>query len=130
MPETGGARVNRDGNECWIVETSKDGDRWRFFGKAWKRPRELLLLHGVPRFLRVRLDGARDWLGPLERTDDLPITLVDTNRGVRSELWPDESHLGLPLLLPGGETGRLVSFDHQADPVRWTYTLEFRGSAE
>ena len=21
--------------ECWAVETSKDGERWRFFGKGW-----------------------------------------------------------------------------------------------
>jgi len=30
--------VNQHGHECWIIETSKDWERWRFLGKAWKRP--------------------------------------------------------------------------------------------
>ena len=24
--------------EAWAVETSKDAERWRFFGKVWKWP--------------------------------------------------------------------------------------------
>jgi hypothetical protein len=55
-----GPPVDRFGNECWIVETSKDGERWRFFGRAWKRPGERLLLHAVPRFVRFRPDGDRE----------------------------------------------------------------------
>lgn len=35
-------------DECWIVETSKDGERWRFFGKAWKQPDGAILLHAAP----------------------------------------------------------------------------------
>jgi len=30
--------------EAWAVETSKDGERWRFYGKAWKWPDEAVLL--------------------------------------------------------------------------------------
>src|SRR5437899_598691 len=26
--------------DAWIIETSKDGERWRFFGKAWVWPGE------------------------------------------------------------------------------------------
>jgi hypothetical protein len=50
--------------------------------------------------------------------------------GIREELWPGDEHLGLPVLLPGGEEGRLLRFEHQDDPVRWTYSLEFRGTRE
>ena len=122
--------MDRFGNECWIVETSKDGERWRFFGRAWKRPGEQLLLHGVPRFVRFRPDEDPGWQEPLERTDDLPMTLLDMERRTRRELWPDDSHLGLPVLLPGGEIGRLQTFEHEGDPDRWTYSLEFRGERE
>jgi hypothetical protein len=124
------ASVNKYGHECWIVETSKDGERWRFFGKAWKAPGEKLLLHAVPRFIRFRPDEEPEWGTPLEQTMDLPVTLLDMELGIRQELWPDDSHVGLPMLLPGGEGGRLMNFEHEANPDTWTYTLEFRGSRE
>jgi hypothetical protein len=122
-----GARVNEWGHECWIVETSKDGDRWRFFGKAWKTPGEPVLLHAVPRYVRFRPDEEPDWHEPLERSGDQPVTLLRMEDGEREELWPDGSHEGLPMLLPGGELGRLLRFEHTDDPVTWTYALEFMG---
>jgi hypothetical protein len=118
------------GEECWAVETSKDGDRWRFFGKVWKQPDEPVLLHAVPRFVRFRPVDEADWREPLERTGDHPMTLLRLEEGTREELWPGEEHAGLPVLLPGGEEGRLLRFEHEADPVRWTYWLEFRGMRE
>ena len=120
--------VNEYGHECWIVETSKDGERWRFFGKAWKRPGEQVLLHAVPRYVRFRPEWEKHWREPLERTSDLPMTLLLMEAGARSELWPDTEHVGLPMLLPGGEEGRLLRFEHRGDPEEWTYALEFRGS--
>jgi hypothetical protein len=118
------------GEECWAVETSKDGDRWRFFGKVWKQPDEPVLLHAVPRFVRFRPVDEADWREPLERAGDHPMTLLRMEDGTREELWPGDEHLGLPVLLPGGEEGRLLRFEHQDDPVRWTYSLEFRGMRE
>ena len=120
--------TNEFGHECWIVETSKDGERWRFFGKAWKEPGEALLLHAVPRYVRVRPDGDPEWREPLEATDDMPITLLRVEEGVREELWPEAAHIGLPMLLPGGEIGRLLRFEYENEIDRWTYALEFRGS--
>ncbi len=64
------------GEECWAVETSKDGERWRFFGKVWKQPNESVLLHAVPRFVRFRPVDEADWREPLERTGDHPMTLL------------------------------------------------------
>ncbi|MEA2551726.1 MAG: hypothetical protein QOE25_1495 [Actinomycetota bacterium] len=121
-------RVNEYGHECWIVETSKDGDRWRFFGKAWKQPDQQILLHAVPKFVRFRPDGDDGWSEPLERSSDEPMTLLDLEAGVRTDLWPGEEHLGLPMLLPGGESGRLLRFEHRLDPEQWTYALEFTGA--
>ena len=130
MTERGPGRVDEYGNECWIVETSKDGEHWRFFGRAWKRPGEQILLHAVPTYLRFRPDWEQDWCEPLERTDDLPMTLLSMEAGARLEVWPDSRHMGLPVLLPGGEVGRLLSYEHSEDPVSWRYVLEFRGSRQ
>ena len=55
------------------------------------------------------------------------MTLLDLVAGTRTELWPGEAHTGLPVLLPGGEEGRLLRFEHSADGERWTWALEFRG---
>jgi len=121
--------VNEFGHECWIVETSKDGERWRFFGRAWKQPGQAVLLHAAPRFIRFRPDGDKEWR-TLESAEPRPITLLQLEDGVRTELWPDERHLGLPMLLPGGEIGTLLRFEHTQAPEGWTYALEFRGSPE
>ena len=119
--------------ECWAVETSKDGHRWRFFGKAWRAPGEPVLMHAVPRFVRFRRvlpDEQAEWCEPLEAGDERPMTLLDLDRRVRESLWPGDDHQGLPVLLPGGEEGRLVRFDHADDGSTWSYTLDFRGARE
>jgi hypothetical protein len=116
----------------WAVETSRDGERWRFFGKGWTLPGESLLLHAVPRYLRYKRadEHGSDWCEPLEREGDQPMTLLRPQEGVREDLWPGPEHVGMPMLLPGGENGRLISFDHADDGSAWRYTLEFRGSLE
>jgi hypothetical protein len=122
--------VNASGHECWIVETSRDGERWRVFGRTWKFPGERLSLHAAGRFVRYRPDGDPKWREPLEQTDDVPMELLDVENDTRRDMWPDESYLGVPVLLSGGETGRLLSFEHETDPDRWTYALRFEGSRE
>ena len=71
-----------------------------------------------------------EWCEPLEPTDDLPMTLLRMEDRVREELWPGDEHVGFPVVLPGGEEGRLVRFEHSPDGVTWSYTLDFRGSRE
>ena len=90
--------------ECWAVETSRDGSQWRWLGKAWSEP--------------------------LETEGRLPMTMVRMEDEQREDLWPGDEHLGLPMLLPGGETGRLLGFEYAPDGSSWRYTLEFRGARE
>lgn len=119
--------------ECWAVETSRDGDRWRFFGKAWKSPGEPVLMHPSVRFVRYRQllpTEESAWCEPLESPGEIPMTIVRMEDHSRQELWPSEEHLGLPMLLPGGEIGRLQAFEHADDGSTWRYTLEFRGARE
>lgn len=117
-----------EGDIAWAIESSKDGERWRFFGKAWAQPGEALLVHAAPRFVRFRrLDGDEEWCTPLERGDDHPMTLLRLEEHEREDLWPGPEHTGLPVLLPGGEEGRLLRFEHSPDGERWTWAVEFRG---
>ena len=113
---------------AWAVETSRDGERWHFFGKAWTRPGEPLLVHGLPRFVRYRrLDGDRPWSAPLERSGSAPLTLLRLDEQAREELWPGRQHAGLPVLLPPGEEGRLLRFERSSDGESFSLSLEFRG---
>ncbi len=119
--------------ECWVVETSRDGERWRFFGKAWKSPGEPVLIHAKIRYLRFRRllpVEEREWSEPLEAPSETPMTLVEMEARSRRDVWPAEEHRGLPVLLPGGEIGRLQAFEHAEDGSDWRYTLEFRGAPE
>jgi hypothetical protein len=115
--------------EAWAVETSKDGERWRFYGKAWKWPDEAVLLHAAPRYIRYRMlqpSAEEEWSVPLEGDGGTPMTLVRMEAHRREDLWPGQEHLGLPVLLPGGEAGRLLRFE-RGDEDTWTYALEFSG---
>lgn len=120
--------------ECWVVETSRDGERWRFFGRAWRAPDEPVLLHAAPRFVRFRRllpVEEREWCEPLEADGEgMPMTVLRLEERTREDLWPDETHLGLPVVLPGGEEGRLLRFEHAPDGSTWSYALEFRGARE
>jgi hypothetical protein len=111
----------------WAVETSRDGEKWRFLGKGWTKPGEPLLLHGANTFVRYKPEGGKDFGDALERTGDEPMTLLDLDHGTRRDLWPTEEHHGLPVLLPGGEVGRLLRFERAADGDEFTWALEFRG---
>lgn len=119
--------------ECWAVETSRDGGKWRFFGKAWKSPGEPVLMHAPVRWLRYRqvvpVEG-EEWSEPLEAEASTPVCIVSMEEATRRDVWPDASHVGLPMLLPGGEVGRLQAFEHADDGSSWRYSLEFRGARE
>jgi hypothetical protein len=119
--------------ECWAVETSKDGSKWRFFGKAWKSPGEPVLMHAPVRWLRFRQlipEEVGEWSEPLEAAGATPMSIVSMEDHRREDVWPDERHVGLPMMLPGGEIGRLLAFEHTEDGSSWRYSLEFRGARE
>jgi hypothetical protein len=109
----------------WAVETSRDGEKWRFLGKGWTKPGEPLLLHGASTFVRYKAEHEKEFGDALERTGDEPMTMIDLESGVRTDLWPSAEHRGLPVLLPGGEVGRLLRFEREGDEFTWA--LEFRG---
>ena len=111
----------------WLVETSGDSERWRKMGRAYTFEGEKLIVHGAGRFLRVTHAGDGRSFGPMERTGDLPMALIDLVSGTRTDFWPGDEHCGLPVFLPGGEAGRLLSFERSDDGGSWTYSLEFRG---
>ena len=90
-----------------------------------------VLVHAAPAHLRVHVradDGTTVAHGEPDRDGDYsPITLLELSGGRlrRAEIWPDESHHGLPVLLPGGEVGVLTAWEHAADRSWWRWSVEF-----
>src|SRR6185437_3225520 len=72
-----------------------------------------VLIHAAPAQAQVEVRAEDDHLvarGDLQRDGDYsPMTLLEIDGGElrRQEIWPDESVLGLPVLLAGGEVGVL-----------------------
>jgi len=90
-----------------------------------------VLVHAAPARLFVEVLDDADTVvarADAERSGDYsPITLLKIAGGGfrRSEIWPDDGHLGLPVLLPGGEVGVLTAWEHAEDRSWWRWSVEF-----
>lgn len=90
-----------------------------------------VLVHAAPARLTVRVTADDDTVvarGEADRDGDYsPVTLLELTDGRprRTEVWPDESHVGLPVLLPGGEVGVLLRWEHAPDRTWWRWAVEF-----
>src|SRR4051794_41226247 len=88
-----------------------------------------VLVHAAPGKLSVRVTGDDDDVvlvrGDVDRTGDYsPITLLELGPPLlRSEVWPGEDLLGLPVLLPGGEVGVLTAWEHAPDHSWWRWSV-------
>ncbi len=95
-----------------------------------------VLVHAAPGQLEIEVVADDDTVvarGAAEREGEYsPITeLVLAGDGVeRREVWPDDSHLGLPVLLPGGEVGVLTAWRHAEDKSWWQWSVEFSNHKE
>jgi len=93
-----------------------------------------LLFHAAPDVVTAYVyDLERNLIArgsDLERTLSSPMCLltVTDSQVAREDLWPDESHYGLPVLLPGGETGILQSWWNAEDRQEWRWQIEFYNS--
>ena len=90
-----------------------------------------VLIHAAPAKAAIEVvadDGAIVARGDVDREDEYsPMTLIELGEGRlrRSEVWPDETLHGLPVLLAGGEAGRLLQWHHAADHSWWRWSVQF-----
>jgi hypothetical protein len=90
-----------------------------------------VLVHAAPERVSVEVVDDQHHLvvaGDADRVGDYsPMTelTIDADRVARREVWPDENHHGLPVLLPGGEVGVLTAWCHGEDRSWWQWSVEF-----
>jgi hypothetical protein len=104
-------------------------------GMAFARGRldgvEVLLVHAAPESLDV---AVRDDEGQLQaqgkglpRTAERPMARLSI-RGMgveREDLWPEDTDVGRPVILPGGEVGILLEWWNADDGSEWRWRVEF-----
>lgn len=94
-----------------------------------------VLVHAAPARASVEVaeEGGRVLARrDLDREGDYsPMTLLelDGDELRRSEIWPDESCTGLPVLLAGGEVGILERWQHAEDRSWWRWSVELSNHA-
>jgi hypothetical protein len=47
------------------------------------------------------------------------------DRVERENVWPDDSDIGRPVILPGGEVGVLIRWHNEDDGSAWRWQVEF-----
>lgn len=120
--------------EYWSIWYPKAGSTGLPFARGRLDATEKLLLHAAPEVLKAEvytddlklIASGED----LEATLDSPICLLTRNGNqiTREDLWPNENHLDLPVLLPGGEVGILKSWWNADDQKEWRWQVEFYNS--
>ena len=119
-------------NWLWDIRTGDGGMNGLEFSRALTAGGlRRVLVHAAPSQAQVEVtgdDGSHVASGRPEREGDYtPITelsLAEDGRISRREVWPDDSYLGLPVLLAGGEVGVLTAWRHADDRSWWQWSVE------
>lgn len=101
------------------------------FARGRMEASDVLLVHAAPDALRVdvRDDAGRRlaFSDGLARTAERPIARLTRvgDRVTRVDLWPEPRDIGRPVILPGGEVGRLLAWWNATDGSEWRWQVEF-----
>jgi hypothetical protein len=118
----------------WLVWYPKATATGMLVARGRIDPTDRLLFHAAPDVVTVEVFDGRGKLvaraEDLEETADSPICLLTLDGNVvrRQDLWPSDEHIGLPVLLPGGEAGILQSWWNSDDRMEWRWQVEFYNS--
>src|SRR5512143_406367 len=122
MPQKGSATETWD---LWYPKAAATGVP---FARGRLDPTETLIVHAAPDVLTVEVRddaGKRVALGrDLPRTDDAPpmarLRCIE-GRVTREDAWPEESDIGRPVILPGGEVGIIREWWNAPDGSEWRW---------
>lgn len=101
------------------------------FAKSVLAPAERVLGHALPERVDVVVrDGSGALVAQasgLAADGDTPMARLTLAGGSvsRAQVWPGESDLGTPVILPGGEVGILRSWWNAEDGSEWRWQVEF-----
>jgi hypothetical protein len=92
---------------------------------------DCMLAHSLPERVTVMVSDGNDAVVAKgeELTDDVSRPMARLwlrgDRVERENVWPDDSDLGRPVILPGGEVGILRAWWNADDGRSWRWQVEF-----
>ncbi|MBV9101806.1 MAG: hypothetical protein JO198_12295 [Candidatus Dormibacteraeota bacterium] len=119
------------GPHVWELRETTAASMGLEFARGKLAPADVVVAHALPERVSVEVrtaDGALVARGDdLRAQRSLPMArLVIRNGAVsREDVWPDETDLGRPVILPGGEVGLLRAWWNADDGSEWRWTVEF-----
>ena len=118
-------------NWTWSIRSGDGGMNGLEFSRALTAgDLRRVLVHAAPAQAQIEVvddDGKTIASGRPEREGEhTPMTelRLDGDAVARTEVWPDESHIGLPVILAGGEVGVLAAWRHAEDKAWWQWSIE------
>jgi hypothetical protein len=129
-----GPRALSDGAVIWEIRNPDGASMGLEFARARLDGYATLLVHAAPSRIEVvvrdaagaQLASAED----LEAEGATPMSRLTVREGSirRENVWPDDSDVGLPVILPGGEVGILISWWNAEDHSSWRWQIELSNS--
>jgi hypothetical protein len=117
--------------QIWDLWYPQAGATGVSFARGRLEVTKVLLVHAPPPMLTVEVrseDGKRlAYAQDLSQTADRPIARLTLQEGqvTREDLWPHQEEIGLLVILPGGEVGKLMSWWNADDGSEWRWQVEF-----
>ena len=119
-------------NWTWSIRSGDGGMNGLEFTRALTAgDHRRVLVHAAPADAQVEVmadDGTVVAAGSAQRSGPYsPMTelTLDGREVHRREVWPAEQHIGLPVLLCGGEVGILLAWQDEDDHTWWRWSVEF-----
>lgn len=120
--------------ETWSLWYPKAGATGVLIARARIDPQEAVLAHASGDVVTVEVhdeDGKLVAFGQdLQRTQPSPMALYRRtgSQVSREDLWPTHEHLGMVVILPGGEAAVLTSWWNADDRKEWRWQIELYNS--
>jgi len=114
----------------WEIRSSDGGMNGLEFALATLAETGVLLAHALPDKVDVTVRRTDETVVAkaqgLAAQDTTPMArlVLDGETVRREDVWPEESDLGRPVVLPGGEVGTLCSWWNADDHSEWRWQLE------
>ena len=124
-----------ESDHIWQIRNPDGAAMGLEYARARMAPHDEVLAHALPERADVEVFDISGLL--VARGRDLSGDLVSPMARLRLEgpavqrenMWPEDSDLGKPVILPGGEVGILKAWWHAEDHSEWTWTVEFHNHA-
>jgi hypothetical protein len=123
-----------DGAVIWEIRNPDGASMGLEFARGRLDGYARLLVHAAPSRIDVDVRDVEGtqlaWAEGLQAEGATPMSRLTVREGsiLRENAWPDESDVGLPVILPGGEVGILISWWNAEDHSSWRWQIELSNS--